>query len=595
MRSFPGSELRWSPPPAGVFVLAFLLYCNPYHNSIPHPFLTDDVPSIVQHPDVLEADGIWRLWTHDFHAGRMLDNDLYRPVTMLTLHLNARVTSGRPNAIWYRYVNILLLGVTAWLLGCWLSQHLPLTWAWWSAYAFVAHPIHGHLIHQIVGRADLMTVSGILAFLMFQARARRSGSWTTVSAVGALFAAFVALGAKETGVLLVPMALVHSYTLDGDYQHGDSSDAVLRKVMNTLRCNWVPLVLMTIATALYFAARFWAVGASVNYDPGWDDLTGNPLRGLPFWERLPAALSIACFYAKQVIWPLLTYNHFPVELPAWRNVGPYLGILLLGVTIMIWVFLVRRRHWLSVPWTLALGQYLLLSNLLFPVGVYAANRLMMPTIVAAAALLGFLLHHAELRWPKWRWAVVTAAALVMTTLSSWLVLESPNWQSIQHRASADVERQPGHPVTVFHMGQVFSSAKDYEAAVPWFQAAVGLRPNSIQARYYLANALIASQRYLEAREHNDELLRLRPGFLEARIQRTSVLIMIDDLSRAAEELAALEELAPTHRILMRNLAVLAVKQGNRELAITRYEALLRRYPEDELAVQELRRVMSGDG
>src|SRR5688500_13718450 len=59
-----------------------------YANSIGNPFLIDDHDIIVSHPDVNEPAGLTRLWTSDYWAGRSEDRNLYRPISILSYHLN---------------------------------------------------------------------------------------------------------------------------------------------------------------------------------------------------------------------------------------------------------------------------------------------------------------------------------------------------------------------------------------------------------------------------------------------------------------------------------------------------------------------------
>src|SRR5262245_12880078 len=85
----------WLLLPAILLALSLGLYANSLNN----PLIIDDPIAIQFHPDVAQPDGLWRLWTRDYWAGTTEDHNLFRPVTVLSFHLNARATGLPPDQV----------------------------------------------------------------------------------------------------------------------------------------------------------------------------------------------------------------------------------------------------------------------------------------------------------------------------------------------------------------------------------------------------------------------------------------------------------------------------------------------------------------
>ena len=170
--------------PIGLSLLIFTFYVNTRFN---YRFLIDDVDIVEQNPDVIDADGWKNLWTHDYWAGRSTDSNLYRPVTILSYWVNARlplaghVVDNRVEGLTPRYfrgVNILLLTALCWLLALWLARYVQESAAWFVAFLFAAHAVHAEFVNYIVCRADLLAIFGVIGFLLMQRLSIEQGRWS---------------------------------------------------------------------------------------------------------------------------------------------------------------------------------------------------------------------------------------------------------------------------------------------------------------------------------------------------------------------------------------------------------------------------------
>ena len=106
-----------------VLTTAMLLFVAAlYATALTNPFMIDDHFAIENHPDVIEPQGLWQLWHHDYWTGQTADKNLYRPITVLSFHLGARGTGPQPAA--FRAVNVLLLAALATLAAIWMQRYV---------------------------------------------------------------------------------------------------------------------------------------------------------------------------------------------------------------------------------------------------------------------------------------------------------------------------------------------------------------------------------------------------------------------------------------------------------------------------------------
>jgi len=443
--------------PMALGLMVFALYLGTRFN---YDFLIDDIDIVQTNPDVVEADGWRTLWTHDYWSDRSTDDNLYRPVTILSYWVNARlplcgrIVDGRAEEIYPRYfrgVNIVLLTGLAWLLALWLSHYVQQAAAWTVAFLFAGHAAHAEMVNYIVCRADLLAMLGVVGFLYMQRLAIERQRWRWWSAALAALSALVAFGSKESGLILLPAALVQAWTGPRNASTDITDD--IAPTPRGVTLGWVALIALPLM--LYAVGRINVVGYGADYTGQFmDDLRDNPLREVSLAERIPAALAIAWFYFKQLVSPNTSYYHIPAQLPHWGSAATILGFTLLIASVgLLWFYLARRR-WQVMAIVLALGQYLLIGNLLMPVGVYAANRLILPFSIAAAVLLAGLLHYFVGLSPRRRAVVILPSTLFLIVAAYEIQDVNHVWRTEMRLMGRDHQLAPEHPVAMYNFGTV---------------------------------------------------------------------------------------------------------------------------------------------
>lgn len=82
---------------------------------------------------------------------------------------------------------------------------------------------------------------------------------------------------------------------------------------------------------------------------------------------------------------------------------------------------------------------------------------------------------------------------------------------------AAIEVQPDFPVALNNLGTILARRQDYDFALTWFQKAVALDTNYVDARFNLANALLATGRTNEAMGRLQDIVNQFPNHRPAQI------------------------------------------------------------------------------
>ncbi|MBN1476120.1 tetratricopeptide repeat protein [Candidatus Sumerlaeota bacterium] len=390
-------------------------------------FAYDDYPIVVRDERVHSPARWHELWTHSYWnkpRGANLSN--WRPLTSTTYAINWALAGRRP---WtFHLVNTLLhAGVTlaVFALACEiLGRERPAAVA---AALFAVHPLHTEAVANVVGRAEVM--AALFALLSWLAHRRGHPLWAAV---------WLALGllSKESALPIVGVMVF-------DDLLGRPGGRV--KPRWTGRA-WIPLALVF---ALYILAR-WAVLGSVGRNEGMAHLiVFNPLLGdgLALLTRWSTAIKMLAYQWALFVWPaklLADYSWRHVPLSQSPLDPPVIASLLFFTLLVMLALTVGRRR---PAVNLALGAWLLLallsSNLLFPIGVLFAERLLYLPSVGMCLFVGSLLSRewSPLR-PALRRVFTAVVAVALLALSARAVRRAWDWRDTLSLWQHDIRLAP---------------------------------------------------------------------------------------------------------------------------------------------------------
>ncbi len=358
-----------------------------------------------------------------------IDAGLYRPVTLASYAINFSFFGESP--FWFHLINLALYALTGYLLFKFveiISKNRRLAFV--SALIFLILPIHSEVVANIIGRAEILSLLfSLLLFLEVLKKAPRS--------VYLLLWSFLALGSKENAIAIVPIVLLLAYL-------GES------------KRNWKIYIWPALGVLTYFVLRFLILGSY--FSTVETSVVENPLLFESIMPRLYTALSVLTLYIQKTFVPIglcsnYSYNQIPI-LYDLLNIKVFFGFSVLTASLVsIFVFL-KKKPIISLACALFFFPFLIVSNLLLPIGTIAGERLMYFPSVGIAILLaygvGWLLdtvqHARALRW-------FLLAIFIFFFASSFT--NSLNWLTEERLFTSAARCSPNSVVSRSNLGAVY--------------------------------------------------------------------------------------------------------------------------------------------
>ena len=524
-----------------------------YGNTLLNGFTLDDYLYIFNNPAVTSpsVSGL-------FAATR--DSNVFRPVTFAALALNW--AAGGANAWGYHLVNLLLHAAVTLLLYLVLRKLLEIvpqgaTVAWAVALLFAVHPIHTEAVASIVGRSELLAAGFLLAAWLLH---------LNDEPFPALFCFVVALLAKESAVVFLPLAIA------GDYARG--------KLKPILRYGWIAGV------GVLYMAVLWKVQGGRFGEKGVNFLD-NPLAHLPASLRILNALRVAWKYLALHVYPatlscdysyngILLYSNLRHTLPP-----AVLAAFLLA--LWIWAIWTKRKEWVLAGAVYFVG-FGVTANILVPTGTIMGERL--AYLPSAGFCLLVTLVFFRLGFPN-RKLATAVFAIIVTALAMRTVIRNRDWRDNFTLFSAAVRAVPGSARAHAGLGGEYMRRDQLDSASREFQIVLGIYPDFVQ--------VMNSYGIVESRlGHDQEALRLMQKALSMTRKddtnydyyAVALAAQLMKLGKNDEALKLLnEEIAssPAYSRAWSNRAVIRYWFGEGESARADVEAALRLDPSNTQA------------
>jgi tetratricopeptide (TPR) repeat protein len=227
--------------------------------------------------------------------------DYYRPLTIATYLFDRAVGGERPFAFHLSVVAThALAALLVWAFATQLlaasarqrgarapDEAAQRAGALCAGLSFAVHPVHTESVAWAAGRSDVLATTFLLAALLAQ---RAWSSWRSTVASGG--AALAALGAKETGVALYPLALLR--------------DLLLPPATPRRRADWLRAYAgLAVAGLVYVGLRRHALGEAI----------GSVPHAAPVVRGLADVVAAVGTYIGLLLWPA-SLNAYIDAIPA---------------------------------------------------------------------------------------------------------------------------------------------------------------------------------------------------------------------------------------------------------------------------------------
>ena len=466
-----------------IFFISFaVLILFIYGQSLAGGFVFDD-RGIGEHKELLSSiDNILRVAVFPYWT---IEAGLYRPATLLSYLLNI-VFLGE-GAFGFHLVNLALyFGIiaSAYVL---VKRLFKSEWlAYLSALIFLVLPIHTEVVANITGRSELLSLLfSLLALLEFtrdKTNWWRAGLWM-----------LIAIGAKETAVAAIPLALL-----------------VIFINKESFKKHWVGLASLFGGAAIYFLLRLIVLGPE-HFLGVQTSIIENPLLFESVSGRVATAFSILWMYVSKTFWPAnlcsdYSYNQIPIA--SFASAGAILGALVLLAAIISLFFFLRRRPIISFASAIFIASFLPVSNLLFPVGTIAGERLFFFPSLGFAILLAVILSKIKSKW------------LALALLIPYIILSFNRqsvWMSEEKLFLNAAQCAPKSVLSLSNLGTVYYFRGEYGKAQEALEASKTIKSVYSKGLNNLGLVYWKQGRFSEAESQYHEALKQKypyPGAIE---------------------------------------------------------------------------------
>lgn len=486
--------------PRVAITLIALIAIVVYANSLWNQFAFDDWWIIRMNPRLHQLRDLGRIVGTPYWPTYGEQLGLYRPLTVLMFAVQWVASGG--TAWVFHLVNVLMHAGVCVLVWRLLRHFTSAEAALVGGLIFAVHPLHTEAVANVVGQAELWVgLSVVGACVVFLGRAVEDAlSLRRLLVIATLYA--IGLLAKEHSIVL-PGLLVAL--------EAARSPIGIRAYLRRHRAWLAPsVVLLAMVAGAYLALRYGVLGTIAGHDAG---------PGYPFLReeyRVFSALRAWPEFMRLLFFPVdLSADYSPaVIMPVENGITPMmsLGAVILAALVVLsaltpW----QPRVGLPAAWFLI--SILPVANLLFPIGVLLAERILYLPSVAIGFVVASVWERAvgarpEAATPDPRRIAVgwLAAACCVAALGALTIARNPVWKTNQTVIDSVIRDHPESYRAQFNAGVLALDEGDTARAVYHWELAL---------RMYDRDALLLASVgsfYLTTHRYERALELLRPAF-----------------------------------------------------------------------------------
>src|SRR3989344_5587618 len=379
--------------PGLVLILAFVLSFLIFGNGIKGGFVFDDAAVIEKRADLKNFDNFSNLFISPYHQNTP-QSGLYRPLTMASYALNYKIFG--QSTVSFHVINIIIHALNSFLIF-WLINFLfnKSKLAYFSFFLFLTHPIHTEAVTSIVGRAELLAFfwSFITAYFFSKKQ------WV-FSAAAFLFA----LWSKESAIMILPVIFYLDWTKFGS------------KFLKVAR----NIIFYIFPLAIYMIFRWIALGKYI-FSENTTTLVENPLKFASIGERVATSFRVLFIYLEKLVWPVhlsadYSYNVIKLIPSIFTSAEALAGLAFFALIILLILYRKTKGTSLGLGAALFLFPYLLISNIILPIGTIMGERLMYFSSAGFMIFPAFILY--KIAGSKVGNILALAAVVLISTLFS---------------------------------------------------------------------------------------------------------------------------------------------------------------------------------
>lgn len=492
-------------------ILIILTFCI-YGNSIPHDYALDDIYCISGNSFTKKGiEGIPDLFSTHYFAGFFGEKEIalaggrYRPLSLATFALEYELFGKNP--AFSHFINVLLFTFLGLLIFKILSQFLPYnsTNKWFYQFPFIAtllflvHPIHTEVVANIKGRDEILALLFSLLALKFTFDFLKKGKKLTAFFIFLTF--FLALLSKENALvflIIIPMSIY--------YFQPNTPTREYFKISITL----------VFSAIIFLILRQNAIGGLNPADSS--ELMDNPFLQATTSTKYATILYTFGIYFKLLIFPHpLTWDYYPYHIPLVNFSNPIVitSIIIYLAMIFLAIAGLKKRSVISYGVLFWMISFLPVSNLLFSIGSFMAERFMfIPSlgyVIIISWLITEILPKSSL-FLKYKRFVLIAVFFVFISYSLKTISRNKVWKDDFTLYTTDVITSENSAKSNNIAGQHYAYKANqttntdkkkifFELAISHLKKAVVIHPNYTDALFALGNVYYDYNKNIDSTFH----------------------------------------------------------------------------------------------
>ena len=487
-----------------ILILSIILSFAVFGNGIFGDFVFDDVAVVQNRGDLKDPSNFLNLFVSPYHLLPKLG--LFRPFTMASYAINHYINglilpdsaSSFQQAAGFRIVNIIIHALNSFLVF-WLVDHLFknrfLSYA--TFLLFLVHPIHTEAVTSIVGRAELLAFFWSLAAIYFFIKKD-----ALLSSISFLFALF----SKEIALMALPIIFYTDWRGSGTFLVRTERD----------------LTAFFSVFFVYSALRYKALGAYFFGDVTMT-IVGNLLNFLPLKERILTAFKVLYMYLERTVWPIhlsadYSYNTI-LPVSSFLNITFIVGAGFL--VLLLWFLFSGKTNRTAAAFgaLVFLSPYIMISNLIKPVGTIMGERLMhFPSFGFLLLFSYFLLKLSEKTGRKLVYIILT---LIIIFFSVRTIIRNRDWRDARTLFTATLEESPNSIIARMAMAAVHVKYDEWEDAKKQLNIALGIYEDNSRVQNlwgiiadHEGDQKSAEERYVRSLELNPDAVNAQINLAE---------------------------------------------------------------------------------
>ena len=507
-----------------VLLVAMALSFVVFGNSLAGGFVFDDTAVVKNRGDLKDPSFFLNLFVSPYHQN-IPKTGLYRPLTMASYAINHFLGGSAKS---FHLVNIIIHALNSflvfWLVWRFLKSK---SMAYISFLLFLVHPLHTEAVTSIVGRAELLAFLWSMMTIYFFFK-----NYKLLAGLSFL----LALWSKETALALLPVL----FYLDLYFEQTNFWPAVKR------------LSFLALPLGVYSVFRYLALGKYFTGDVT-TTIVENQLKFVSFLERIFTALKVLAMYAERLIWPIhlsadYAYQRISLISNIFKSPEALLGLFLLGM--LVWLA-VRFRKTSIHGGALGLGAifflfpYLMISNLIRPVGTIMGERLMYLPSLGFVIILAFLLSKLNHKL----FYVILAVLLVF--FGARTIIRNKDWKDNQTLFAATVKESPNSLITRTALAGVHIRANEWKEAKQELEIANNIYTDNSHLQNLLGIVADHEGHPELAEARFNRAIQLNPDAIDAYINLAELYFKYKQLESAAANFLKVIEFYPVPEYLLR--------------------------------------------